>query len=240
MKVAVITGCTGEIGAASTLTYLEKGYKVYGIGRNEKKSHALFDRCHEQFEFLLADLSNEEGIHQALRMLEKLPAVHVLVNCAGINIIKPLDEISFEDFNSLFAINLKASHFLAKICAIKMTDQIFGRIVNVSSIWGVISKEERSLYSASKSGLNGLTRALAVELANKNILVNAISPGFIDTQLTSASLTIGQKEELIARVPLQRLGETQEIAKLIHFFGSEANTFVTGQNIIADGGFSIV
>ena len=121
-----------------------------------------------------------------------------------------------------------------------MKYQNFGRIVNVSSIWGVISKEKRSLYSSSKSGLNGLTRALAVELANKNILVNAISPGFIDTQLTSASLTIEQKEELIARVPLQRLGETEEIAKLIHFFGSEENTFVTGQNIIADGGFSIV
>ena len=240
MEVAVVTGFTGDIGGAAITAYLEKGYRVCGLGRDVEKCEAFAKRFPGQVDFLLADLSDDKGIQDAVTLLRKMPAIHSLINCAGVNIIKPLENVAFEDFDKIVTINLKACYFLSQVCSEKMKEQGFGRIVNISSIWGTVSKEHRSLYSSSKSGLNGLTRALAVELAINNILVNSISPGFIDTQLTRASLSVEQKAELISRVPLQRLGKVQEIAELIYFFGSSKNTFVTGQNIVADGGFSIV
>lgn len=240
MKTAIVTGCTGDIGKATTELYLEKGYRVYGMGQDKIKVQSLTERYPEHFEFIGANLSNQDGIETAKQAIATITAIDVLINCAGINIIKPLENTTFDDFNRLLSINLKACHFLSQACTPKMTSQQYGRIVNISSIWGVISKEQRSLYSMSKSGLNGLTRALAAEMGHHNILVNSISPGFIDTQLTSASLSDAQKADLISKVPMKRLGHTQEIAELIYFFGSEHNSFVTGQNIIADGGFSIV
>ena len=240
MKTAIVTGCTGDIGKATTELYLEKGYRVYGMGQDKIKVQSLAERYPEHFEFIGANLSHQDGIETAKQAIATITAIDVLINCAGINIIKPLENTTFDDFNRLLSINLKACHFLSQACTPKMTSQQYGRIVNISSIWGVISKEQRSLYSMSKSGLNGLTRALAAETGHHNILVNSISPGFIDTQLTSASLSDPQKADLISKVPMKRLGNTQEIAELIYFFGSEHNSFVTGQNIIADGGFSIV
>ena len=115
----------------------------------------------------------------------------------------------------------------------------YGRIVNISSIKGTGSSERRLSYTTSKSGLNGMTRTMSCDLARYGILVNSISPGFTNTELTDSMLSTEDKEKLTARIPLRRFAEVDEIAKTVAFFVSDLNTFVTGQDIIIDGGYTI-
>ena len=114
-----------------------------------------------------------------------------------------------------------------------------GKIINVSSIFGVISKKKRSSYSTSKAGLIGLTKAMALDLASHNILVNSISPGFVSTELTKRILNKNEKNELRKNVPLSRFAESAEIVNLVLYLSSKYNTYLTGQNIVIDGGFTI-
>jgi 3-oxoacyl-[acyl-carrier protein] reductase len=114
----------------------------------------------------------------------------------------------------------------------------YGRIVNVSSVFGSITKEQRAAYSASKFGLDGMTAALAVEVADENVLANCVAPGFIETDLTREVLGQAGMDELAGRVPIRRLGQPEEVAALVGWLASEENTYLTGQNVLIDGGFS--
>ena len=135
--------------------------------------------------------------------------------------------------------NLKIPILLSKLISKKMKLKKKGKILNISSIWGIVSKPKRISYSSSKSGLNGFTRALAVELAKYNILVNSISPGFVKTDLTIRNL--GKNiNDIKKQVPLNRLASTKEIAFTSLFLCSDLNTYITGQNIIVDGGFTAI
>ncbi|MBH0028549.1 SDR family oxidoreductase [Pseudoalteromonas sp. SWN29] len=180
------------------------------------------------------DLSCEASIEEFFNIT---PAkFDIVINNAGINIIKPILEITSEDLQLINQVNLVAPLQVIQHCVPYMREQQAGRILNVSSIWGIRSKEYRTLYSGTKFGLIGYTKALARELAEDNILVNAVCPGFIDTELTAKSLSELQKEQLLKQVPLNRLGKPEEIAKHILYLATE-NTFITGQATIIDGGF---
>ena len=119
-----------------------------------------------------------------------------------------------------------------------MLEKGWGRIVNISSIWGKHSKEFRASYSTSKFAIDGMTAAIAVEHSADGILANCVAPGFIDTEMTRTLLTTAQIDLLLSRVPARRLGNVQEVAAVVKWLGSEANTFITGQNIPVDGGFT--
>ena len=121
----------------------------------------------------------------------------------------------------------------------KLEKSKYPRIINVSSIWSIISKSRRSLYSSTKGAINSLTRSLSLELSKKNVLVNSVSPGFILTNLTKKSLSATDIIKIKKEIPLNRLGKPKEVADLIFYLGSEKNTYITGQNIVCDGGFSI-
>ena len=138
------------------------------------------------------------------------------------------------------SVNVKAPYEISKIVVSKMKKNKFGRIVNISSIFGKLSKSKRSLYSISKFGLHGLTVALSAELSKKNILTNTVSPGFINTDLTKKILSKDEMKKLAKNIPLGRFGEPQDIAKLVYFLCSEENSYISGQNIFIDGGFTIV
>lgn len=161
----------------------------------------------------------------------------ILINCAGINIIKPIEKITYQDMRKVNTINLESPLLLMQKCIPYMKLNRYGRIVNVSSIWGISSKAQRTLYSGSKFGLIGYTKALAKELGNQNILVNAICPGFTNTELTSESLSPKQLEDIVSHIPLQRMAEPNEIAELVYFLTSKNNAYLTGQAITLDGGF---
>jgi 3-oxoacyl-[acyl-carrier protein] reductase len=138
------------------------------------------------------------------------------------------------------AINLRAPLLLSQAVAAGMRERGWGRIVNVASIWSVITKPGRAMYTAAKAGLAGLTRTLAVELAPSGVLVNTVSPGFTRTELTAATLSPQDAASLAGQVPAGRFAEPAEIAQVVLFLASPANTYLTGQNIVVDGGFTCV
>jgi len=164
----------------------------------------------------------------------------ILVNNAGISKIGPFDSIDPADFERIQQVNVYAPFLLMRSVVARMREKRWGRIVNIASIFGVVSRELRASYSASKFALDGMTAALAAEVATDGVLANCVSPGFIDTELTRNILGERGIAELVARVPMKRLGKPEEIAAFVAWLVSDENTYISGQNLIIDGGFTRV
>lgn len=190
-------------------------------------------------EYIVSDFSRIEAIEDCVRQVRALQ-VDVLINNAGINKNQPFEEISAKDFLQIQQINVVAPLMLCQAVLPSMRQRRWGRIVNISSIWGKISKAHRASYSTSKFGLDGMTVALAAEVAADGILANCVAPGFTDTELTQRMLGSQGIRELVAQVPLGRLASVEEIARLVCWLGSEQNSYISGQNIAIDGGFTRV
>lgn len=141
------------------------------------------------------------------------------------------------DWEDIINVNLKSPFVLSREVAKIMKKNKYGRIINIGSIFGVISREKRSIYTSSKSGLIGMTKAIAVDLAPYNILVNSVSPGFVLTDLTKEILTSSEIKELELKIPLRRFATPEDISKVVLFLSSDLNTYISGQNIIVDGGY---
>jgi NAD(P)-dependent dehydrogenase (short-subunit alcohol dehydrogenase family) len=165
-------------------------------------------------------------------------APDVLVNNAGINKLSPFAEIEPADWDRIQAVNVRAPMLLCRAVVPGMRERGWGRIVNIASIWSALSRPGRGSYSASKFALDGLTAALAAEVAADGILANCVSPGFVDTELTRTVLGEEGIARLVADVPAGRLAQPEEIAALVAWLAGPENTFVSAQNIVIDGGFS--
>ena len=170
--------------------------------------------------------------------VNELDKVDVLINNAGVNKIDTISEISVEDWDWINTVNLKGPFLLTQAVSESMKLQESGKIINIASILGVVSKEKRATYSSTKWGLIGFTKAVALDLAPFNVLVNSVSPGFVDTDLTRRILGPENIKKLVETIPQKRLGKTDEIAKVVLFICSDLNTYITGQNIVVDGGFT--
>jgi 3-oxoacyl-[acyl-carrier protein] reductase len=166
--------------------------------------------------------------------------VDILVNNAGINKISPFDQLDPDDFDRIQAVNVRAPFLLCRAVIPTMRRKKWGRIVNISSIWGKISMEYRGPYSTSKFALDGMTAALAAEVAKYGILANCVAPGVIDTELTRTVLGEKGIAEITSKIPIGRLGKPEEIAAFIVWLASPDNTYISGQNIAIDGGFTRV
>ena len=164
----------------------------------------------------------------------------ILINNAGINKIASFHEIAPEDFSDILQVNLMAPFRLSQAAIPAMKSRGWGRIVNVSSIWGKISREYRASYSASKFALDGMTTALAAEVAKFGVLVNCVAPGFINTELTQQVLGSEGIEKLVGEIPARRLGTPEEVADFVVWLAGPENTYISGQNIAIDGGFTRV
>lgn len=219
MKV-LVTGASRGIGKEVAKKFKEQGYDVYSPSRQE------------------LDLLNNSSIEQYIEA-NKETGFDVIINNAGINDINYIDMISNKEIEEMFQTNLIGPIKLLRGLVEPMKQKQYGRIVNVGSIWAVVSKEKRSIYSATKNGLHGITNALAIELAPYNILVNTICPGFTMTELTKKNNSPEQIEIISKEIPLGRMAQPVEMAEMIYFFGSVYNTYVTGQKIIVDGGYSV-
>tara|TARA_R110001583_G_scaffold14595_1_gene60686 strand:+ start:7733 stop:8416 length:684 start_codon:yes stop_codon:yes gene_type:complete len=165
--------------------------------------------------------------------------VDILINNAGINKIDYFEDIIEDDFDRIMKVNVKAPMVISKYVIKNMVKNNWGRVVNISSVWGTKSIGQRTSYTTSKYAIKGMTKTMAIELANKNILVNSVSPGFTNTELTSKILSEKQKDNLIKKVPMDRMAEPSEIANVVAFLCSDFNTYITGQDIVVDGGFLI-
>ena len=220
MRTAFITGASRGIGFAIADRFRRAGFQVIAPSSRELD---------------LADPGAVECFFQDFHEV-----VDVLVNNAGINRLAGIDEVSSEDLSATLQVNLQAPVLLAKALVPGMRERRFGRILNLSSIWSAVAKPRRIPYIAAKSGINGITRALAVELAPYNILVNAIAPGYVNTDLTRQNNSEQDLAAIRAAIPMQRLAEPEELAELALFLCSEQNTYLTGQTLVVDGGYTIV
>lgn len=230
----VVTGASRGIGCAMAEAFAAEGAHV--VGTRTTATDAPEGFCHE---WLVADFSDAAQIESCAASFAAMP-VDVLVNNAGINTIAPFAEIKPEDFRRIQQVNVYAPFRLCQAVLPGMRARGWGRIVNLSSIWGKIGKEQRGSYAASKFAIDGLTLAIAAEYSGSGVLANSIAPGFVDTELTRRVLGEAGIAKLVAGVPVGRLGRVEEIARVALFLASAENTFVTGQNLAVDGGFTRV
>ena len=232
-KKVFVTGASRGIGLAIAAAFRAEGAWVVGTHTGGSATH---EDCQE---WVSADFVDMAGISACADRVRQI-APDVLVNNAGINTIAPFTEIDPQDFLRIQQVNVFAPFRLCQAAIPGMKRQGRGRIVNVSSIWGKISKAHRASYSASKFAIDGLTVALAAEHSADGILANSIAPGFVDTELTRRVLGDAGIEALVAGVPARRMGHVDEIARLVLWLASDENTYLTGQNIAIDGGFTRV
>jgi NAD(P)-dependent dehydrogenase (short-subunit alcohol dehydrogenase family) len=232
-RKVVVTGASRGIGLAIAEAFRSEGATVIGTATTERKGDAV---CQE---WIKADFSRIEEIESCAARLRQA-APDILINNAGINRVTPFTEIALEDFVLIQRVNVVAPFALCQAVVPAMLKTGWGRIVNISSIWGKISREGRASYSASKFAIDGLTASLSAEHAAAGVLSNCVAPGFVDTELTRSVLGEEGIKKVIAGVPARRLGKPEEIARLVLWLSSDENTFVTGQNIAVDGGFTRV
>lgn len=226
MKTAIVTGASKGIGKEIAKTLKEKGYSVVGTYLNTLCEGLV--KC---------DLSKAEDIKNlAEYAINKYNKIDLVVNCGGVSLCGVVQDIKEEEISYLTDVNLKAPYLLAKYVADNMIKNGGGSIINISSVWGNVGASCEVIYSASKGGVNTMTKALAKELAPSNIRVNAVAPGVIKTDMLNCCSEEDLKE-LAEETPLKRLGTCEDVAKAVLFL-AEAD-FITGQVLTVDGGFSL-
>ncbi len=233
-KKAFVTGASRGIGRAVAQALRAEGAWV--IGTRTRNADAADQTCQE---WVCADFSDVAQIESCAAHLREA-APDVLVNNAGINKPAPFVAVDAADFLRVQRVNVLAPLLLCQAAIPSMKARGWGRIVNVSSVLGKVSKTQRASYSASKFALDGLTVALAAEHSADGILANSIAPGFIDTDLTRRVLGDAGIAAILAGVPIGRLGTVEEIARLVCWLAGPENSFICGQNIAIDGGFTRV
>ena len=239
-KVALITGATRGIGKEIALELAANGFDIAVNYRSEQAGmeelKKEIEKNNVRCEFVKADVANFEECESMVKeTIEKFGKIDVLVNNAGITKDGLIMRMKKEDFESVIDVNLTGTFNVTRNVIPHMLKQRSGRIINVSSVVGVAGNAGQTNYSASKAGIIGFTKSLAKEVASRNILVNAIAPGFIDTDMTSV-LSDAVKEGINAQIPLKRMGTPKEVAKVVKFLSSEDSSYVTGQVLNIDGG----
>lgn len=235
-KVAIVTGGTAGIGREIAKKLHSHGAKVAIIGTNPERGGEVVQELKENAVFYACNVSNTQEVDETVKqILSHFGRVDILVNNAGITRDLLLLKMSEEDWDQVMETNVKSCYNFAKACTRPMMKSRFGRIINISSVIGLTGNAGQVNYAASKAAMIGFTKALAKELASRNILVNCIAPGFIQTRMTDA-MTEAQKEITLTQIPLNRMGTTDEIANSVLFLASDLSTYITGQVITVDGG----
>jgi len=239
-KVVIVTGASRGIGREIALTLAENGANVVV---NYMGNQALAEDVAAQIKALgrdslaiKADVAKSADVDQLVtQTIAHFGRVDILVNNAGITKDNLIMRMKEEDWDTVIETNLKSSFLLSKAVSRQMMKQRYGRIVNISSVVGIMGNAGQANYVAAKAGMIGLTKTLARELASRGITVNAVAPGFIETDMTQA-LGNEVKEQLLQQIPLARLGSTKDVANAVKFLVSDDAAYITGQVINVDGG----
>lgn len=242
-NTVIITGASGGIGSAAAILFAEKGWNVvmnyYRSAESAKiLAASLTSRGYSVMTYF-ADITNRSHVERMIYEAEqKYGRIDALVNNAGIAQQMLFTDITDRDFDTMLEVNLKGPFLCSQAVLPGMIHQKSGKIVNISSVWGVTGASCEVHYSAAKAGLIGLTKALAKEVAPSDIQVNCIAPGLIETPINN-NLTADELSDFVDEIPLGRMGEAREVAELIYFLCSESADYITGQVISQDGGIAI-
>lgn len=239
-KVALVTGGTRGIGKQIAIKLAKSGYNIALNYRKENENLANtkneIEALNVQCLCVQGDVSSFEDCENlAKKIIEKMGSIDVLVNNAGITKDMLLMRMKEEDFRQVIDVNLVGTFNVTKNVIPYMMKVRTGRIINISSVVGVSGNAGQTNYAASKAGIIGFTKSLAKEVASRNILVNAVAPGFIETNMTDV-LKDEIKEEISKSIPLKRIGTAEEVANVVEFLASEESAYITGQVIQVDGG----
>lgn len=239
-KCALITGATRGIGKQIAITLAKQGYN---IALNYRKENEELENTKKEIEKIgvqilavKGDVANFEDCENFVKqVIERFGQIDVLVNNAGITKDMLLMRMKQEDFKQVIDTNLVGTFNVTKNVVPYMMKARSGRIINISSVVGISGNAGQTNYSASKAGIIGFTKSLAKEIASRNILVNAVAPGFIETNMTDV-LKDDVKQEIAKNIPLKRMGTTQDVANVVKFLASDDSSYITGQVINVDGG----
>jgi len=238
-RVAIVTGGTRGIGLGICEALAECGAKIACIGTNPEKMQAALESIRQhgtEAEGYLCNVVDTAEVERTVEaVLNKFGKIDILVNNAGITRDVPLGAMKDAEWDDVIGVNLRGPFLFTRACTKPMRRAKAGRIINITSISGLIGNKGQANYSASKAGVIGFTRTASKELAGKNITVNAIAPGFVETDMT-AVLPEAYKVEIKNRIPLARFGRSEDIANAVLYFASDEASFVTGQTLTIDGG----
>ena len=235
-KAALVTGSTRGIGREIAAVLAACGAKVAVAGRDQAKAAEVATAIGGGAQGFGADMSDGAQVTKLVEEVEAaFGSLDILVNNAGLTRDNLLIRIKDEDWDAVLDANLKGAFAAIRAATRGMMKRRWGRIINISSVVGITGNKGQASYAASKAGMLGLTKAVAQELASRNILVNAIAPGFIETEMTAA-LSAEQRAALAERIPLARLGTPADVANAVAFLASEQAAYITGQVLVVDGG----
>lgn len=238
-KYALVTGASGGIGREIAIRLAGDYNLILHTRRREDKINKLKDELKTEVICVKGDLSKQEDCERIFNLCrEKNIEVEVLVNNAGMTRDNLIFRMKEEDFKKVIETNLYSVFYLSKLFARQMMKNKGGRIINISSISGIRGNVGQTNYSASKAGVIGFTKALAKELASKNVLVNAVAPGFIETEMTE-TLSDEVKKQILSDIPMKRYGLAKDVANVVSFLAGEDSSYITGQVISVDGGMNI-
>ncbi len=245
MRVALVTGASRGIGRAIAGTLADRGAVVaVNYSRNEDAAASLCTEITARGGRAIAvgfDVADEAAVEAGIkRVVDELGGLHILVNNAGISIDGLLMRAKLEDLRRTLAVNLEGAFSCSKIAARHLLKaKEAGRIINVSSVVGETGNAGQSMYAASKSALIGLTKSLALEFAGRGLTVNAVAPGFIETDMTDAALQGDARDQLLGKIPLRRIGTPAEVAEAVAWLAAPAAAYVTGHVLRVNGGLAL-
>lgn len=238
MKNVLITGGSRGIGARLVRDFSKAGYGVYFLYKSSVEAAEALSAETGAFA-IQCDVSKKEDVDRAFEIIRsKYSKIDILINNAGISQIKPFMDITEEDWRTMMAVTLDGAYFCTKSVISDMLREKWGRIINISSMWGQVGASCEVHYSAAKAGLIGMTKALAKELGPSGITVNCIAPGFIESDMNK-ELDEETVEEIISEIPVGRAGMTEDVSGAVMFLASQEGGYITGQVLGINGGMVI-